>query len=487
MSWREEGGKRRNNMEEMIGKRYGKLVIEKFEKRTPNALSRCTCRCDCGNTIEIGLAALKKKTSCGCDYLDPRADITGQKYGKLTVESRIIESSVEPFEMKWKCRCECGNEVTATTLALQAGIIRSCGCTAAEEVTLDLANANRGNIEETNTFILQSAMDGVQYENNKTGVRGVYYSNTYKNYWAVIVFKGKRYNLGRYKDLEKAQKAREKAEKILFGDFLEHYEQDLKPQIDAENEKNSMDSFDRFLENLEKDKERTPFLIPGKFGEGLCQVCGKPLPEGRKKYCSTACGIKAQQEQNYNRKKRSEDKFCPVCGKPIPTNRTKYCSDSCQGLAMKRKTVKTGNGHQKQIVCPDCGKLAWVGNSSIRCKECQSKETKRQNQESHQRAKEGKTRKIGSEAYCERCGRPYIVKGASQKYCDNCVGIMIQEKARQRSVSQKVPVTLTCQICGKEFTSTARNKPKYCSDACREEAARRYRKEYWKTYKKKED
>ena len=72
-------------MEEMVGKRFGKLVIIEFEKRSPNVLSRCTCRCDCGNTIEIGLAALRKKTSCGCDYLDPRADITGKKYGKLTV------------------------------------------------------------------------------------------------------------------------------------------------------------------------------------------------------------------------------------------------------------------------------------------------------------------------------------------------------------------------------------------------------------------
>ena len=69
-------------MEEMVGKRFGKLVIIEFEKRSPNVLSRCTCRCDCGNTIEIGLAALRKKTSCGCDYLDPRVDITGKKYGK---------------------------------------------------------------------------------------------------------------------------------------------------------------------------------------------------------------------------------------------------------------------------------------------------------------------------------------------------------------------------------------------------------------------
>ena len=41
-------------MEEMVGKRFGKLVIIEFEKRSPNVLSRCTCRCDCGNTIEIG-------------------------------------------------------------------------------------------------------------------------------------------------------------------------------------------------------------------------------------------------------------------------------------------------------------------------------------------------------------------------------------------------------------------------------------------------
>lgn len=183
----------------MVGKRFGKLEIVEYEKRKPNALSRCTCKCDCGKTIEIGLAALRKRTSCGCDYLDPRADITGKRFSKLTVESRIIEPNVEPFAMKWKCRCDCGKEITATTLALQAGLIVSCGCTAADEVTLDLANVNRGNIERTNTLLLQGALDGVMYENNKSGVRGVYFSTTFQNYWANIVFQGKRYHLGSYK------------------------------------------------------------------------------------------------------------------------------------------------------------------------------------------------------------------------------------------------------------------------------------------------
>ena len=259
-------------MEEMVGKRFGKLVIEKFEKRSPNVLSRCTCRCDCGKTIEIGLAALRKKASCGCDYLKPTLDITGKKFGKLTVESRIIESNVEFFAMKWKCRCDCGGEITATTLALQAGIIVSCGCTAADEVTLDLANINRGNIERTNTLLLQGALDGVMYENNQSGVRGVYFSNTYQNYWANIVFQGKRYHLGSYKDIEEAKRAREKAEEILYGSFLEHYEADLKPQIEAENERANIEGFESFVENLETAEERIPFLSPGKFGEGQCQV-----------------------------------------------------------------------------------------------------------------------------------------------------------------------------------------------------------------------
>lgn len=137
---------------------------------------------------------------------------------------------------------------------------------------------------------------------------------------------------------------------------MEHYEEDLKPQIEAENERANIEGFDSFLENLEPDEERTPFFTPGKFGEGQCQVCGKPVPKVRQKYCSNTCCSRALQEFNYHKRKRSEERFCPVCRKPVPSNRAKYCSDSYRGLALKRRTVKTGNGHQKQIVCPDGGK-----------------------------------------------------------------------------------------------------------------------------------
>ena len=470
----------------LVGNRYGRLLVESLVPGTDNGnsyLTRYICKCDCGNSIEIGHAALKNgKTSCGCDYISPANDLTGKRFGKLTVVSRIVELNEALFAMKWKCQCDCGNETTATTLALQAGTIISCGCTAAEEVTFDLANINRGNIEKTNVQALQGALDGVMYDSNSSGVRGVYYSSNYHNYWAVIVFKGKKYNLGSYKTIEAAEKARKKGEQILYGEFLDYFDAELKPEIDAQNEKDRRDQMEEFVENIQEATPRTPFLLPGKYAEGLCQVCGKPLPKDRPKYCSDLCGRKALQEINYQ-KRKTEKGFCKVCGNVLPTNRRVYCSDSCEGLAVSmRKTVKTGKAHQKEIVCPDCGKTAWVSYKSVRCKECQAEVRKIQNLESKLRALEGKTRKIGGTAICEKCGKEYVIKGAAQKYCLSC-SALISGTYRREAVRKRTkpvePSVIICRICGKEFTSTANKKPVYCSEECRKAGMKAYNKQKW--------
>lgn len=59
---------------------------------------------------------------------------------------------------------------------------------------------------------------------------------------------------------------------------------------------------------------------------------------------------------------------------------------------------------------------------------------------------------------------------------------MIQEKAQKRYIP-KVAATLIYQICGKEVTSIANKKPKYCSEECREEGLRSYYKEVWQRQK----
>lgn len=52
---------------------------------------------------------------------------------------------------------------------------------------------------------------------------------------AQITFKGKNYNLGRYNNKEDAREAREKAEKEMFGKFLEEHKEYVKDKKDKKN------------------------------------------------------------------------------------------------------------------------------------------------------------------------------------------------------------------------------------------------------------
>ena len=51
----------------------------------------------------------------------PRVDLTGKKFTYLT-----------PYEYikggKWKCKCDCGNEIIVSGKHLRSGNTKSCGC-----------------------------------------------------------------------------------------------------------------------------------------------------------------------------------------------------------------------------------------------------------------------------------------------------------------------------------------------------------------------
>lgn len=53
-------------------------------------------------------------------------DLTGQKFGKLTVIERA--GSTSHGAAKWRCVCECGNETIVIGDSLRKGDTRSCGC-----------------------------------------------------------------------------------------------------------------------------------------------------------------------------------------------------------------------------------------------------------------------------------------------------------------------------------------------------------------------
>lgn len=70
-----------------------------------------------------------------------RIDLTGQKFGKLTVIKQADDKIMSSGRRKsaWLCKCECGNEHITTTTNLRSGNVKSCGCSKSELMSLALS------------------------------------------------------------------------------------------------------------------------------------------------------------------------------------------------------------------------------------------------------------------------------------------------------------------------------------------------------------
>ena len=57
-------------------------------------------------------------------------DLTGQRYGRLTVikyEGTHYSKGFNAHSL-WRCKCDCGNEVVVIGNNLRTGNTKSCGC-----------------------------------------------------------------------------------------------------------------------------------------------------------------------------------------------------------------------------------------------------------------------------------------------------------------------------------------------------------------------
>ena len=197
-------------------KYFGQLKVIKYVSN-----SKYLCECKCGNLTEVRTCNLTNghTQSCGCLAKKTSAnngrksliDLSGKQFGKLKVIKYIPETK------KWECHCECDNTcyVSQNNLVRKNGT-KSCGCL----VNLDKANeanivqgTNVGNIKQ-NTAL----------PNSTTGIKGVHYSKTQGLYIATIGFQGKQYYLVSSTDINICINVRKDAEKQIYGNFLEWYE-----------------------------------------------------------------------------------------------------------------------------------------------------------------------------------------------------------------------------------------------------------------------
>lgn len=137
ISVRDDGVKRNpqscpNCKNDLTGQKFGKLTVLYKTKIDKNGHSYWMCQCECGNQKEISSSNLKSNStqSCGCLHSqiasNKTIDLTGQKFGKLTVLKRISSTGEE--KIKWLCKCECGTETIIDGTNLKTGHTTSCGC-----------------------------------------------------------------------------------------------------------------------------------------------------------------------------------------------------------------------------------------------------------------------------------------------------------------------------------------------------------------------
>ena len=148
-----------NYSPDLIGNRYGKLIVlQKYQ--TVNRELYWTCKCDCGNIVNIrGISLTRGDTkSCGCLRREiiselKTIDLVGKKFGKLTV----IKDSGERSNYKsiiWLCKCDCGNVCKVDGANLRSGHTQSCGCllSQGELKIISLLQENNINFTTQKTF-----------------------------------------------------------------------------------------------------------------------------------------------------------------------------------------------------------------------------------------------------------------------------------------------------------------------------------------------
>lgn len=199
----------------LIGNIYGDIEAVEYIGN-----KRYKCRCvKCGDISEKYSTNLKGGLNCTACNKGFKVDLTGQKYGRLTVISYNKASK------KWICECTCGRRTEVKSNNLKSGNTSTCG------VCGYINLAKRNIIDGTRPSQLK-----IVRKNNSSGTTGVYYNKRKCKWCASVNFKGVYYWLGSYDYIQDAIDARKEAEKKLFDNFLEWYEEFKKQRKESNND-----------------------------------------------------------------------------------------------------------------------------------------------------------------------------------------------------------------------------------------------------------
>jgi hypothetical protein len=118
----------------LISCRFGKWIVLDYAGIDGGGskvnVHKWLCRCDCGVEVPVNGKNLKSGLSLSCRHCRFN-DITGQKFGKLTVINFVRKNKDGPL---WECACDCGGKRITTTHSLNRKASTSCGCMAGKHM-----------------------------------------------------------------------------------------------------------------------------------------------------------------------------------------------------------------------------------------------------------------------------------------------------------------------------------------------------------------
>lgn len=210
------------NRKDLTGQKFGRLTVLRFHRVDKSGRGTWLCQCDCGKTTIVLASKLTtgNTKSCGCAKKGVnRVDLSGSRFGRLTAlypTDKRLGNSVV-----WHCQCDCGNEADVASINLRNGSTRSCGCIAHERGISDpaLESLKKYYIDGTDVLTLMQKPG----PRNTSGTVGVSYDKSIGMWKAYIQFKKKIYRLGASRDKDAAIALRKEAEQHLHGEFLEWY------------------------------------------------------------------------------------------------------------------------------------------------------------------------------------------------------------------------------------------------------------------------
>jgi len=154
------------------------------------------------------------------EYSPRRLDLTGQRFGKLTV---LAPAENIGAQTAWLCKCDCGEVTVAATKRLRDGHRTSCGCDKPSHSDTPGA-AGLASLTYVDGTCLEMLRTRTVRCNNTSGTPGVDWMAKKQRWRATICFKGKRRYLGSFEKLEDAVKVRKLAEEQYYDSFVREFE-----------------------------------------------------------------------------------------------------------------------------------------------------------------------------------------------------------------------------------------------------------------------